>query len=75
MRAMSQVTFFTSWKHAGVLAALVVCAAFAMVSAPAPLQGQCKITPKCDWCSCSPNSSGELVCQCQNCTLGCAQAE
>jgi hypothetical protein len=61
-----------SWKQAVGLVALVGCAAFAMASTPAPLQSQCKIVPKCDWCTCEPTASGAIVCQCYNCTLGCA---
>ena len=70
---MRKLRSAASLKEAAGLAALVACAAFTMLSTPAPLQGQCKIVPRCDWCSCIPNDKGEHVCQCYNCTLTCQQ--
>lgn len=68
---MTKERTLASWKQAVGLAALIGCAAFAMASMPAPLQGQCKIVPKCDWCDCVRGPDGIVRCQCYNCTLAC----
>lgn len=69
---MSNLRSITALKEVVGLAVLVGCAGFALVSAPAPLQGQCKVVPKCAWCECILEADGSVrECKCYDCTLAC----